>query len=55
MSCADLHAIMRTQLYLHLQEAIESGDEASEAKIRKAIGLAASLRVYLDGLTLLPT
>lgn len=52
MLFADLHEVMRTQLYLHLQEAIESNDEKGEATIRKAIGSLARLRVCLEGITL---
>jgi hypothetical protein len=54
MLFADLHEVMRTQLYLHLQEALESRDEACEAKIRKTIGALERLRVCLEGMTLLP-
>lgn len=54
MLFAELHDVMRTQLFLHLQEALESKDEAGEATIRQAIRSLARLRVCLEGITLLP-
>lgn len=54
MLFAELHDVMRTQLLLHLQEALESNDEAGEATIRQAIRSLARLRVCLEGITLLP-
>jgi hypothetical protein len=54
MLCIDVTEVLKTQLFLHLQEAIVSKDEVGEATIRRAICCVVRLRDCLDGITLLP-